>query len=84
MYMENVSLWIKINWKHASTTPLLPYVWQAISNKTNMYILVIYMYIFVIKMARICYKMVCMYVFVANWYIFVKYVCICCKPVHIW
>ena len=25
--MENVSLRIKINWKHASTTPLLPYVW---------------------------------------------------------
>ena len=25
--MENVSLWIKINWKYASTTPLLSYVW---------------------------------------------------------
>ena len=25
--MENVSLWIKINWKNSSTTPLLPYIW---------------------------------------------------------
>ena len=24
--MENVSMWIIINWKHASTTPLLPHI----------------------------------------------------------
>ena len=28
--MENVSMWIIINWKHASTMPLLPYIWSLV------------------------------------------------------